>query len=103
MQRVVWTAFGFLLTETECERSLGADTRSSMRRTRLHPTTRRAALKVIADGVPMEELQAPSVEGAKAPYLWKRALEKYAELLGTKTNFARTSTQMQAPPGSIAW
>ena len=37
----------------------------------------------------MEELQAPSVEGAKAPDLWEWVLETYAELLGTKTRFAR--------------
>ena len=45
MQRVVLTALGFLLTETECERNLGAEKRSSVGRARLHPTTRRDALK----------------------------------------------------------
>ena len=87
MQRVVLTALGFLLTETECERNLGAEKRSSVGRARLHLTTRRDALKVIADGVPMEELQASSVEGAKAPDLWLRVLEKCAELIGTMTLF----------------
>ena len=83
------TVLGFLLTETECERNLGADKRASVLRARLHHTTRRGALNVIADGVPMEELQASSVEGAKAPDFWERVLEKYAELLGTKTSLAR--------------
>ena len=67
MQRVVLTALVFLFTVTECERNLGADKRSSLGRPRLNCTTQRDALKVIADGVPVEELQAPSVEGATAP------------------------------------
>ena len=67
MQRVVLTALGFLLPETECDRNLGAEKRSSVGRGRLHATTRRDALKVMSDGVPMEELQASSVAGAKAP------------------------------------
>ena len=37
----------------------------------------------------MEELQAPYVEGAKAPDFWNRVLEKYAELFGTKTLFTK--------------
>ena len=89
MQRVVFTALGFLFTETECERNLGAEKRSSVGRGRLHPTTRQDALKVIADGVPMAELQASSVEGAQAPDLWLRVLEKYTELFGTTTRCTR--------------
>ena len=85
MQRVVLTALGFLLTETECDRNLGADKRSSLGRGKLHLTTRRDNLKVMADGVPAEELQAPSVEGAEAPDFWFRVGEKYAELVGSKS------------------
>ena len=104
MQRVVLTALGFLRTETECERNLGADKRSSVLRARLDLTTRRDGLKVMADGVPMEELQASSVEGAKAPDFWNRVLEKCAELFGTTTllheeETARCRLHQGASPG----
>ena len=81
LKRVICILLGFLLTETECERTFAEERTVHSGRPRMDPNTRFECLKVKTDGLPFHELHE---DGKPVNNLWRCCQDAYAERFGTK-------------------
>ena len=81
LKRIVCFMLAFLVSESEAERSFAAERRSSADRPKLGKFARFAGLKVMVDGLPLEELQ---VDGVPIGSFWQHVQNRYADQFGTR-------------------
>ena len=71
----------FLISETECERTFSMERRQFDHRPKLSPTMRFAGLKVMVDGVGLDELQS---HGEPRSTFWECVQNRYADTFGSR-------------------
>ena len=81
LKRVICIMLGFLLTETECERTFAEERVVHSGRPRMDPDTRFECLKVKTDGLPFCELQE---DGKPVNDFWRCCQDAYAKRFGKR-------------------
>ena len=81
LKRVICIMLGFLLTETECERTFVEERTVHSGRPSMDPNTRFECLKVKTDGLPFHELHE---DGKPVNNFWRCCQDAYAKRFSTK-------------------